>query len=94
MRIALRTLEGLLLDGGGRTARRNAWQAVLEDRSRARGRAEAERLLTAMPAAVSPAGTAFARRATAAVSGGPQQSTAAAPRAVSPAGTTLARRAT
>jgi hypothetical protein len=57
MRTALRTLESLLLDGGGRTARRNAWQAVLEDRSRARARAEAERALTAMPAAVAVAAT-------------------------------------
>lgn len=51
MRTALRALEGLLLDGGRRTARRNAWQAVVEDRRRARARAEAERLLTAMPPA-------------------------------------------
>jgi hypothetical protein len=54
MRTALRTLEGLLLDGGRRTARRNAWQAVVEDRHRARARAEAELLLTAMPAVVPP----------------------------------------
>ncbi|MDT0379634.1 hypothetical protein RM572_12745 [Streptomyces sp. DSM 42041] len=76
MRTALRTLEGLLLDGGGRTARRNAWQAVLEDRSRARARAEAERLLTAMPTP----GTAL--RPVAA----PRPAIAAAPQAVSQAG--------
>ena len=56
MRTALRTLEGLLLDGGRRTARRNAWQAVVEDRRRARARAEAERLLTAMPRTPAAAG--------------------------------------
>lgn len=64
MRTALRTLEGLLLDGGRHTARRNAWQAVVEDRRRARARAEAERLLTAMPAAVPPAGAQPVRKAT------------------------------
>ncbi|MFR9674876.1 hypothetical protein [Streptomyces sp. TR06-5] len=64
MRTALRTLEGLLLNGGPGIARRNAWQAVVEDRRRARARAEAERLLTAMPAAVPPAGASLARRAT------------------------------
>ncbi|EST34973.1 hypothetical protein N566_17920 [Streptomycetaceae bacterium MP113-05] len=55
MRTTLRTLEGLLLEGSGRTARRNAWQAVLEDRVRARDRAETERLLTAMSSPLKPA---------------------------------------
>ncbi|MDG9705069.1 hypothetical protein [Streptomyces sp. DH37] len=40
-------LEGLLLPGGQRTARRNAWTAVLEDRRRARARAEAAAVLEA-----------------------------------------------
>jgi hypothetical protein len=40
-RFALRAAETLLLSGGQRTARRNAWSAVLEDRRAARDRAEA-----------------------------------------------------
>ncbi|TRV75617.1 hypothetical protein FKN01_21310 [Streptomyces sp. 130] len=36
----LRAVESLLLGGGQRTARRNAWTAVLEDRRRARDRAD------------------------------------------------------
>ncbi|MCW5249206.1 MULTISPECIES: hypothetical protein [unclassified Streptomyces] len=42
---ALRAVESLLLSGGQRTARRNAWNSVLEDRRRARDRVEAERVL-------------------------------------------------
>lgn len=38
----LRTLEGLLLRSEQRTARRNAWDAVLEDRRRATARQESE----------------------------------------------------
>lgn len=38
----LRTIEGVLLRGEQRTARRNAWDAVLEDRRRARARLESE----------------------------------------------------
>ncbi|GAA1009759.1 hypothetical protein STXM2123_1769 [Streptomyces sp. F-3] len=41
----LRTVESLLLSGGQRTARRNAWTSVMEDRRRARERAEAQRAL-------------------------------------------------
>ncbi|TVL89906.1 hypothetical protein LRS74_24985 [Streptomyces sp. LX-29] len=47
---ALLTLEGLLLGGGQRTARRNAWAAVLEDRRRAKDRREAQHVLEAMSA--------------------------------------------
>ncbi|PJE94571.1 hypothetical protein CUT44_30715 [Streptomyces carminius] len=43
----LERLEGLLLSGEQRTARRNAWNAVLEDRRRARARGEAAALLEA-----------------------------------------------
>ena len=64
MHTALRTLEGLLLPGGGQTARRNAWQAVVEDRRRALARAEAEQLLAGMPTAVPPAGAQAVREAT------------------------------
>ncbi|MCF3166480.1 MULTISPECIES: hypothetical protein [Streptomyces] len=39
---ALRAVESLLLSSGQRTARRNAWTAVLEDRRRAKDRVEAE----------------------------------------------------
>ncbi|MFC8393367.1 hypothetical protein [Streptomyces sp. NPDC057238] len=42
---ALRAVESLLLSGGQRTARRNAWTSVLEDRRRARDRVEAQRVL-------------------------------------------------
>jgi hypothetical protein len=44
---ALRAVESLLLSGGQRTARRNAWNSVLEDRRRAKDRIEAERVLDA-----------------------------------------------
>ncbi|MEU2514411.1 SCO2195 family GlnR-regulated protein [Streptomyces syringium] len=47
---ALRALEGLLLRGGQRTARRNAWTAVLEDRRRAKDRREAQHVLEAVAA--------------------------------------------
>ncbi|MFF5721874.1 hypothetical protein [Streptomyces buecherae] len=46
--VALRAIEGLLLGAGQRTARRNAWTAVLEDRRRARARHEAEHVLEAV----------------------------------------------
>ncbi|CAL9543565.1 hypothetical protein SUDANB6_04310 [Streptomyces sp. enrichment culture] len=42
---ALRAVESLLMSGGQRTARRNAWTSVLEDRRRAKDRFEAERVL-------------------------------------------------
>ncbi|WDM11537.1 hypothetical protein J3S85_08370 [Streptomyces lavenduligriseus] len=42
---ALRRVESLLLSGGQRTARRNAWTSVLEDRRRAKDRVEAQRFL-------------------------------------------------
>src|SRR5262249_55223047 len=43
---ALRTVEAVLLRGGGqRTARRNAWAAVCEDRRRAGDRREAQSVL-------------------------------------------------
>ncbi|GAA2282597.1 hypothetical protein GCM10010415_59790 [Streptomyces atrovirens] len=42
---ALRAVESLLMSGGQRTARRNAWTSVLEDRRRARDRVEAQRVL-------------------------------------------------
>ncbi len=42
---ALRAVEALLMSGGQRTARRNAWTSVLEDRRRAKDRVEAERVL-------------------------------------------------
>ncbi len=42
---ALRAVEALLLRGGQRTARRNAWTAVLEDRKRAKDRREAQHVL-------------------------------------------------
>jgi hypothetical protein len=44
---ALRAVESLLMSGGQRTARRNAWNSVLEDRRRAKDRIEAERVLDA-----------------------------------------------
>ncbi len=43
--VALRAVETLLLQGGQRTARRNAWTSVLEDRRRAKDRVEAQRVL-------------------------------------------------
>ncbi|MER5480630.1 hypothetical protein ABT026_27200 [Streptomyces sp. NPDC002734] len=48
---ALLAVESLLLGGGQRTARRNAWTSVLEDRRRARDRIEVQRVLDAVPAA-------------------------------------------
>ncbi|GHJ98455.1 SCO2195 family GlnR-regulated protein [Streptomyces sp. NPDC003753] len=44
---ALRAIESLLMSSGQRTARRNAWNSVLEDRRRAKDRVEAERVLEA-----------------------------------------------
>ncbi|MGR6970008.1 SCO2195 family GlnR-regulated protein [Streptomyces cynarae] len=44
---ALRAIESLLMSSGQRTARRNAWTSVLEDRRRAKDRVEAERVLEA-----------------------------------------------
>ncbi|MBU7599406.1 hypothetical protein JGS22_017725 [Streptomyces sp. P38-E01] len=44
---ALRALESVLMRGEQQTARRNAWNAVLEDRSRARVRTETEHVLEA-----------------------------------------------
>ncbi|MER0243044.1 hypothetical protein AAHZ94_13620 [Streptomyces sp. HSW2009] len=44
----LRAVEGLLLGPGQRTARRNAWTAVLADRRRAKDRREAEHLMEAV----------------------------------------------
>ena len=41
----LRAVESLLMSGGQRTARRNAWTSVLEDRRRAKDRVEAQRVL-------------------------------------------------
>ncbi|MFJ8919647.1 hypothetical protein ACIREK_09240 [Streptomyces sp. NPDC102415] len=45
---ALRAVESLLMSSGQRTARRNAWTAVLEDRRRAQDRVEAEHVLKAV----------------------------------------------
>ncbi|GGW91232.1 hypothetical protein GCM10010297_11260 [Streptomyces malachitofuscus] len=42
---ALRAVESLLMSGGQRTARRNAWTSVLEDRRRAKDRIETQRVL-------------------------------------------------
>ncbi|WP_431044810.1 hypothetical protein ACQUSR_24735 [Streptomyces sp. P1-3] len=42
---ALLMIEGLLFGRGQRTARRNAWTAVLEDRRRAKDRREAQYVL-------------------------------------------------
>ncbi|MEU5216241.1 hypothetical protein AB0G79_08565 [Streptomyces sp. NPDC020807] len=44
---ALRAVEALLLGGGQRTARRNAWTSVLEDRRHARDRVEALHVMEA-----------------------------------------------
>ncbi|MBK3558299.1 MULTISPECIES: SCO2195 family GlnR-regulated protein [Streptomyces] len=44
---ALRAVESLLLSSGQRTARRNAWTAVLEDRRRAKDRVEVQHVLDA-----------------------------------------------
>ncbi|MGW0605594.1 SCO2195 family GlnR-regulated protein [Streptomyces sp. NPDC002644] len=46
---ALLAMESLLLGGGQRTARRNAWTSVLEDRQRARERVEVQRVLDGTP---------------------------------------------
>ncbi|MER0445229.1 hypothetical protein ACFYM2_26920 [Streptomyces sp. NPDC006711] len=45
---ALRAMESLLIGSGQRTARRNAWTAVLEDRRRAKDRVEAQHVLEAV----------------------------------------------
>ncbi|MFK4689483.1 SCO2195 family GlnR-regulated protein [Streptomyces pristinaespiralis] len=45
---ALRAVESLILGAGQRTARRNAWTAVLEDRRRAKDRVEAQHVLEAV----------------------------------------------
>jgi hypothetical protein len=45
---ALKVVEALLLGGGQRTARRNAWNSVREDRRRARDRVEAQHVLEAV----------------------------------------------
>lgn len=45
---ALRAVESLLMGSGQRTARRNAWTAVLEDRRRAQDRVEVEYVLKAV----------------------------------------------
>ncbi|MDX2524208.1 hypothetical protein OG920_12650 [Streptomyces europaeiscabiei] len=47
---ALRAVESLLMSSGQRTARRNAWTSVLEDRRRAKDRVEVERVLEAVVA--------------------------------------------
>ncbi|RFU83391.1 hypothetical protein DY218_28015 [Streptomyces triticagri] len=44
---ALRAVESLLMSSGQRTARRNAWTSVLEDRRRAKDRVEAQQVLDA-----------------------------------------------
>ncbi|CAM5341188.1 MULTISPECIES: SCO2195 family GlnR-regulated protein [Streptomyces] len=44
---ALRAVESVLLRSGQRTARRNAWTSVLEDRRRAQDRVEAQAVLEA-----------------------------------------------
>ncbi|MFF3977235.1 SCO2195 family GlnR-regulated protein [Streptomyces sp. NPDC055808] len=45
---ALRAMESLIMSSGQRTARRNAWTAVLEDRRRAKDRVEAQHVLEAV----------------------------------------------
>ncbi|MFI6640186.1 hypothetical protein [Streptomyces sp. NPDC050504] len=47
---ALRAMEAVLLRGGQRTARRNAWTAVLEDRRRAKDRVETQHVVEAVAA--------------------------------------------
>lgn len=47
---ALRAVESLIMSSGQRTARRNAWIAVLEDRRRAKDRVEAQHVLEAVAA--------------------------------------------
>ncbi|MFE7903124.1 hypothetical protein ACFU3E_37725 [Streptomyces sp. NPDC057424] len=46
---ALRAVESLLMSSGQRTARRNAWTSVLEDRRRAKDRVETQRVLEQSP---------------------------------------------
>ncbi|MHC0431039.1 SCO2195 family GlnR-regulated protein [Streptomyces sp. O3] len=48
---ALRAVEALLMSRGQRTARRNAWTSVVEDRRRAKDRVEAQRVLDSVSAA-------------------------------------------
>ncbi|WP_156721944.1 SCO2195 family GlnR-regulated protein [Streptomyces apocyni] len=48
---ALRVVESLLMSRGHRTARRNAWASVVEDRRRAKDRVEAQRVLEAVSSA-------------------------------------------
>ncbi|MBT2441453.1 hypothetical protein J7E93_15285 [Streptomyces sp. ISL-36] len=45
---ALKAVEALLLGSGQRTARRNAWTSVLEDRRRAKDRVEAQHVMEAV----------------------------------------------
>ncbi|MEU6082885.1 hypothetical protein [Streptomyces sp. NPDC047108] len=45
---AVRAVEAVLMRNGARTARRNAWNAVLEDRRRANDRREAQHVLEAV----------------------------------------------
>lgn len=52
---ALRAVESLLMGGGQRTARRNAWTAVLEDRRRAEDRRAALHVLEAAATRGTPA---------------------------------------
>ncbi|MET9483548.1 hypothetical protein [Streptomyces sp. NPDC006638] len=61
---ALRVVESLLLSGGQRTARRNAWTAVQEDRRRARDRVEAQHVLEAVSGRTPEAASDRASRAT------------------------------
>ncbi|MFI6347051.1 hypothetical protein [Streptomyces sp. NPDC050560] len=49
----LRVVETLLMSRGHRTARRNAWTSVLEDRRRARARVEAEDAFARLDGSVS-----------------------------------------
>jgi hypothetical protein len=45
---ALRAVESILLSRGQRTARRNAWTSVMEDRRRAKDRTEALHVVEAV----------------------------------------------
>lgn len=51
---ALRVVESLLMSGGQRTARRNAWTCVLEDRRRAQDRVETQRVLAGLDGSAGP----------------------------------------
>ncbi|MFD7435630.1 hypothetical protein [Streptomyces sp. NPDC059861] len=51
---ALRAVESLLMSSGQRTARRNAWTSVLEDRRRAKDRIEAQQIVEQAFAPVAP----------------------------------------